>query len=203
MTVYCSCKGGVFERFLWIKAFVTLLMVWCSCLSIWRIYSTAVKPLFHLSLGFRAPDRNNSLSGKNCFISAFVCLSWKMKNPLLMYGMKTWWKPMCQPFSLFGWCCFFVPNFLVRHFQGPVPYSSFYALRSVPLTLDKMAVLINHRFSQEAENPTALTTLSQHLFTSHWFGNSHRSPASCSPGPTRRCWALLLLCKTTTLFPPS
>lgn len=63
-------------------------------LSIWRIYSTAVKPLFHLSLGFRAPDRNNSLSGKNCFISAFVCLSWKMKNPLLMYGMKTWWKPM-------------------------------------------------------------------------------------------------------------
>lgn len=174
-------------------------MVWCSCISIWRIYSTAVKPVFHPSSGLS----NNSQSGKNCFISAFVCPSWKMKDPFLMYGMKTkgtWLKDLVEInvsailLVRMLLCCVFVPNFLVRHFQGRVPYSSFYALRSGPMTLDEMdALSINHQLSQEGENLTPLTTLSQHLFTSHWFGNSHRSPASRSQGPMRRCWALFLL----------
>lgn len=39
---------------------------------------------FHPSPGFR----NNSASRKNCFNPAFVCPTWKMMIPLLMYGMK-------------------------------------------------------------------------------------------------------------------
>lgn len=143
--VYCIFSRGVFESFLWIKAFVTLLMVWCACLSIWRIYSTAVKPLFHPSSGFRAPDRNNSPSGKNCFISALLCPSWKMKNALLMYGMKTkgtWLKDLEETdvsAILVVWMVLFFFFLSLIFLWGTFKDACCpAALRSGPLTLDKM-----------------------------------------------------------------
>lgn len=51
--------------------------------------------------------------------------------------------------------------------------------RSRFLTLDEMATAsINHQLNQEQEKMMLLTTLSQHLFTSHWFGKSHHSAVS-------------------------
>lgn len=128
MTVYHRGWGGgvVFERFLWINAFVTLLMVTTLMLkqsnapaSAYRGYM-AGKPRFHPS----APGRNISPSGKNCFISAFVCPGWKMKNRLLIYGIKRkgiWLKDLLEAdvsAVLIVRVVLFLPpsNFPVRHF---------------------------------------------------------------------------------------
>ncbi len=54
-----------------------------------------------------------------------------------------------------------------------------YVRRSRFLTLDKTAATaINHQLNQEQEKTMPLTTLSQHLFTSHWFDESHHSAVS-------------------------
>lgn len=151
----------------------------------------AGKPRFHPS----APDRNISPSGKNCFISAFVCLGWKMKNHLLMYGIKrkgTWLKDLLEAdvsAVLIVWMVLFLPPFQFPCEALCKDARQLYVVRSGPVTLDGVAILsINHRLNQKWEETTPLTTLSQHLFTSHWFGKSHRSTASCPHGPTLCCW---------------
>lgn len=147
----------------------------------------AGKPRFHPS----APDRNISPSGKNCFISAFV---WKMKNRLLMYGIKrkgTWLKDLLEAdvsAVLIVWMVLFLPPLPIS-LGGTLEARQLYVVRSGPVTLDGVAILsINHQLNQKWEETTPLTTLSHHLFTSHWFGKSHRSTASCPHAPTLCCW---------------
>lgn len=114
--MFCINNRGVFERFLWIKASVTLVVqvLQNGCDTV--IYS-----------GFRASDTNKLPSGKDCHFNICVCLRWKMKNPE--------WKQKGLLFFFLSLITF------ARHFQGHVPYSSFYALWSGPLTLDEMAAL--------------------------------------------------------------
>lgn len=61
------------------------------------------------------------------------CMEWKQKA----LDSRTWWKPMFQRFSLFGWWCFFFLSliFLWGTFKDACCPA---ALRSGPLTLDKM-----------------------------------------------------------------
>lgn len=188
--------GCFFERFLWINSFVTLLVVTTLMLnqsnapaSAYRGYM-AGKPRFHPS----APDRNISPSGKNCFISAFVCTGWKMKNRLLMYGIKrkgTWLKDLLEAdvSAVLVWMGLFLPPFQFPREALCKDARQLCVVRSGPVTLDGVAILsINHQLNQKWEETTPLTTLSQHLFTSHWFGKSHRSTASHPHGPALCCW---------------
>lgn len=145
-----------------------------SSISAWQKYLTIRKELFHFSICVTGLKNEKS--------SLDV---WKKKKRDLTQGPFGSWR-VSSSHCLGGAVPPPLPISLCGTLQGR---AQLYAVRSAPVTLDGVAILsINHQLNQKWEETTPLTTLSQHLFTSHWFGKSHRSTASRPHAPTLRCW---------------